>query len=327
MKAVKFTQYGAPEVLQIQEMDKPVPADNQLLVKIHAITVETTDAIFRRGSDIMARMFTGIRKPKFAILGGEYAGIVEAVGKDVTRFKVGDAVIGSSADFGANAEYIAVADDSPLAAKPDDLTFEEAVALHPGALTALPNLRDAANVQPGQTVLINGASGGIGVAAVQLAKHFGAEVTGVSSTANVELVKSLGADHAIDYKQEDFTRNAGAYDVIFDTVGKSSFGQAKGALKPGGIYLTTVVTPGILLRMLITGRLGDKKARIIFAGLRSASEKNADIQFFLDLYKAGELKPVIDRTYTLDQIVEAHRYVDTGHKKGAVVVTVNGAGA
>lgn len=322
MKAVLLPKYGSPEVLQLTNVAKPAPADNEILVKIYASTVERTDAIFRGGTDRMARTFTGILKPKFTIPGGEYAGVVEAIGKDVTRFNVGDRVFGASFDFGAHAEYIAVTEDSPMSLIPERLTYDQILSITPGASTALPNLREAANVQPGQKVLINGASGSIGVHAIQLAKHFGAEVTAVTSTGNVELVKSLGADHVIDYKKEDFTQNTNAYDVIFDTVGKSSFGKSKSALKEGGIYLTTVITAGILSQMLVTSKFGNKRAQIVFAGMRSAEEKNQDFALFAQLAAAGTLKPVTDRCYGLDEIAEAHAYVDTGRKKGSVVIMV-----
>jgi NADPH:quinone reductase-like Zn-dependent oxidoreductase len=323
MKAIVYTKYGSPDVLELKEIEKPRPKDHEVLIKIYATTVETTDAIFRQGNTLSARLFTGLFKPKITIPGGEFAGEIEAVGKDVTRFKAGDQVFGSAGTgFSTNAEYICLPEDGSMAIKPDNMTYEEAVSIHPGALTALPNLRDAANIQSGQKVLINGASGSIGVSAVQLAKYFGAEVTGVCSTANVDLVKSLGADMVIDYKKEDFTRTGQTYDIIFDTVGKSSFSRCKGALKPGGVYLTTVLTPAILGQMLWTSKFGSKKAMIVFAGLRSASEKNEDLAFFLELVEAGALRPVIDRCYPLEQIAEAHRYVDKGHKKGNVVITV-----
>jgi NADPH:quinone reductase-like Zn-dependent oxidoreductase len=324
MKAIVYHNYGSPDVLKLEDVEKPTPQDNEVLIKIHATTVETTDAIFRRGNELSARLFTGLFKPKFTRPGGEFAGEIEAVGQDVTRFKADDRVFGTTApDFGAHAEYICLPEDGAMAIKPDNLTYEEAVAIHPGALTALPNLRDAAHIQSGQNVLINGASGSIGVSAVQLAKHFGAEVTAVCSTANGDLVKSLGADVVIDYKKEDFTKTGQTYDIIFDTVGKSSFSRCKGALKPGGIYLTTVITLAILAQMLWTSKFGSKKAVIVFAGLRSVGEKNEDLAFFFELIEAGALKPVIDRCYPLEQIAEAHRYVDTGHKKGNVVITLN----
>ena len=205
------------------------------------------------------------------------------------------------------------------------MTYEEAVAIYPGALTALPNLQGAANLQAGQKILIIGASGSIGSSAVQLAKYFGAEVTGVSSTANEELVKSLGADKVIDYKKEDYSRRGETYDVVFDTVGKSSFGQARRVLKPGGLYLTTIVSANILPLMLWTSKFSSKKAKIVFAGLRSAGEKNGYLALLLKLVEAGKFKPVIDRCYPFEQIAEAHRYVETGRKKGSVVITMQPA--
>lgn len=323
MKAVVYAEYGTPDVLQLKDVEKPTPKDNEILIRVHATTVEAADALFRQGNDFAARLFTGPLKPKFTTPGSEFAGEIEAVGNAVTRFKVGDQVFGTTApSFGADAEYICLPDDGVMAIKPVNLTYEETVSIHPGAFTALPNLRDAANIQRGQKVLINGASGSIGTSAVQLAKHYGAEVTAVCSAANIELVKSLGADKVIDYAQEDFTKMGETYDVIFDAVGKSSFSSCKGVLKQGGIYLTTMVSPTILVQMLWTSKFGSKKAKIVFAGLRSASEKNQDLAFFLELVEAGALRPVIDRCYPLEQMAEAHRYVDTGRKKGNVIITV-----
>lgn len=323
MKAIVQTQYGTPDVLQLKEIEKPAPQANEVMIKIHATTVETTDAIFRGGTDLMARLATGILKPNFTIPGSEFAGEIEAIGTDVTKYNVGDQVFGTTAPAtGAHAEYIVLPEDGAFALKPQHMTYEEAVAIHPGALTALPNLLGAADIQPGQHILIIGASGSIGTSAVQLAKHFGAEVTGVSSTANVDLVKSLGADHVIDYKKDDFTKMGKTYDVIFDTVGKSSFSQAKGALKEGGLYLTTVISRSILTHMLWTSKFGNKKAMIVFAGLRPTPEKKGYLDLLLELVESGEFKPVLDRQYPLTQITEAHRYVETGRKKGSVAITV-----
>ena len=323
MTAVVYTGYGPPEVLQLKHVEKPVPADDEVLIRIHATTVEAADAIFRQGSTPSARLFTGLFTPRFAIPGSEFAGEIEAAGKDVTRFKQGDRVVGSAgAGFRANAEYICLPEGGAMARKPDPLTYAEAVSIHPGALTALPNLRDAANIQRGQHVLINGASGSVGASAVQLAKYFGAHVTGVCSTANVDLVISLGADVVVDYTKEDFTRTGQTYDIVFDTVGKSSFRRCTRVLKGGGVYLTPVLTPAILWQMLWTSKLGSKKAKIVFAGLRPVSEKNEDLAFLLELVEAGALRPVIDRCYPLEQIAAAHRHVDTGRKRGNVVITV-----
>ena len=323
MKAIVYTKYGPPDVLQLTEVEKPTPKNNEVLLKIYATAVTATDCTFRKGDQLSARSFTGLTKPKNTILGDVLAGEIEAVGQDVTSFKPGDQVFGSSGSgFGAHAEYTCLPEDGALAIKPANLTYEEAVAVYDGALTALPFLRDKANIQSGQKILINGASGSIGTAAVQLAKVFGADVTGVCSTANVELVKSLGAAKVIDYTKEDFTQSGETYDVIFDTVGKSSFSRCKNSLTQTGIYLTPVLKLGILLQMLWTSMVGDKKAMITFAGLRSASEKAEDLIFLKELVEAGKIKPVIDRCYPLEQAVEAHRYVETGHKKGNVIITL-----
>ena len=323
MKAIVYTKYGPPDVLQLTEVEKPTPKNNEVLLKIYATAVTATDCTFRKGDQLSARSFTGLTKPKNTILGDVLAGEIEAVGQDVTSFKPGDQVFGSSGSgFGAHAEYTCLPEDGALAIKPANLTYEEAVAVYDGALTALPFLRDKANIQSGQKILINGASGSIGTAAVQLAKVFGADVTGVCSTANVELVKSLGAAKVIDYTKEDFTQSGETYDVIFDTVGKSSFSRCKNSLTQTGIYLTPVLKLGILLQMLWTSMVGGKKAMITFAGLRSASEKAEDLIFLKELVEAGKIKPVIDRCYPLEQAVEAHRYVETGHKKGNVIITL-----
>lgn len=323
MKAVMYTQYGSADVLQLKEVEKPIPTDSEVLIKIHATTVASTDTIFRAGSDFMARMFSGLMKPKPTIPGSAFSGEIEATGKDVERFQVGDQVFGTAApDTGAHAEYISLPEEGAIAIKPEHMTYEEAVAIHPGALTALPNLQGAANLQAGQKILIIGASGSIGSSAVQLAKHFGADVTGVCSTANVEMVQSLGAAKVIDYKKEHYTHSGETYDVVFDTVGKSSFWRARRVLKPGGLYLTTIISPAILPLMLWTSRFGSKKAKIVFAGLRPTSEKNGYLALLLKLVEAGTFKPVIDRCFPLEQIAEAHRYVETGRKRGSVVITV-----
>ena len=323
MKAIVYTKYGPPDVLRLQEIEKPIPEDNEVLIKIHAAAVTATDAIFRKGDPFVSRLATGITKPKNAILGDVLAGEIEAVGKDVKLFKKGDQVFASTGDsFGAHAEYKCLPENGALAIKPVNMSYDEAAAVCDGALTALPFLRDTANVQSEQKVLINGASGSIGTMAVQLAKIFWAEVTGVCSTANLEMVKSLGADQVIDYTKDDFTKSDETYDVIFDTVGKSSFSNCKSVLKQRGMYLTTVLTLTIIRQMLWTSMTGSKKAKITFAGLRSASDKMNDLIFLKGLSEAGKIKAVIDRCYGLEQIAEAHSYVDKGHKKGSVILTL-----
>jgi NADPH:quinone reductase-like Zn-dependent oxidoreductase len=316
MKAIVYTKFGPPEVLHLQEVEKPTPKANEVLVKIVATTVVKEDPDMRASPG-----FNGFLKPRNPILGQELAGEIESIGRDVTRFKPGDQVFGFDM-FGAYAEYKCMPENGALAIKPVNLSYEEAASVPNGALTALPFLRDKGKIQSGQTVLIYGASGSVGAAAVQLARYYGAEVTGVCSTANLEWVKSLGTDQVIDYTWEDFTENGKTYDIIFDTVGKRSFSECKGSLTDKGIYLATVPTPVIILQALWTAKRGSKKVKFAAAGLRSASEKIKDLGFLKELIEAGKIKPVIDRCYPLEQIVEAHRYVEAGHKKGNVVITV-----
>jgi NADPH:quinone reductase-like Zn-dependent oxidoreductase len=316
MKAIVYTKFGPPEVLHLQEVEKPTPKDNEVLIKIYATTVVKEDPDMRASPG-----FNGFLKPRHSILGQELAGEVEAIGSAVTRFKPGDQVFGIDM-FGAYAEYKCMPEDRALAIKPANISYEDAASVPNGALTALPFLRNKGKIQSEQTVLIYGASGSVGTAAVQLAKYYGAEVTGVCSTANLEWVKSLGADQVIDYSQEDFTENGKTYDIIFDTVGKRSFSACKDSLTDEGVYLTTVPTPEIMFQALWTAKSGGKKVKFVAAGLRPVSEKIKDLIFFTELIEAGKIKPIIDRCYPLAQIAEAHRYVEQGHKKGNVVITV-----
>jgi len=316
MKAIVYEKFGPPDVLQLKEIGKPAPKDNEVLIKIHATTVVKEDPDMRASPG-----FNGLLKPRNPILGQEFAGEIESIGRDVTRFKPGDQVFGFDM-FGAYAEYKCIPENGALTLKPVNLSYEEAASIPNGALTALPFLRDKGNVQCGQTVLIYGASGSVGAAAVQLAKYYGAVVTGVCSSANLEWVKSLGADHTIDYTKEDFTQNGKTYDIIFDTVGKRSFSECKASLTDEGIYLATVPTPAMMLQTLRPAKSGVKKVRFVAAGLRSAKEKIKDLAFLTELIEAGKVKPAIDRVYPLEQMAEAHRYVEQGHKKGNVVITV-----
>lgn len=320
MKAVVYHTYGPPEVLQYQEIETPVPKENEVLVRVKATTVTPVDCVFRSGKNIGARMFTGLTKPKNFILGSELSGVVEAVGENVKNFKAGDEVFGGGP---GHAEFACVSADGPLAIKPKSLTFEEAAAVPYGMLTALPFLRDSGNIQSGQKVLINGASGSIGTYAVQIAKYFGAEVTGVCSTVNIDLVKSVGADRVIDYMKEDFTKTGQTWDIIFDTVGKSSYSKSKPALTSTGIYMTTVMGLPILFQMLWTSKFGSKKANISFTGLRPPEETSKDILVIKKWVEQEKIKTVIDRTYPLKEIADATRYVEKGHKRGNVVITVN----
>jgi len=320
MKAIVYTKFGSPDVLKLQEVTKPAPKDNEVLIRIVATTVAVEDPGIRARPGL-----NGFLKPKRSILGFYLAGEVEAVGKDVKRFKKGDKVYGNTglSLLGTYAEYICMPEDGALAMKPANITDEEAAALPNGALTALPFLRDKGNIKSGQKVLIYGASGAVGTIAVQLAKYFGADVTGVCSTTNLELVKSLGADKVIDYTQEDFTKNGQTYDIIFDTVGKSAFSRCKDSLTENGIYLTTVPSLATFIQMLRTSMTGGKKVGIAATGLRPSNEKTKELIFLNGLIEAGKIKAVIDRSYPLEHIAEAHKYVEAGHKKGNVVITLN----
>lgn len=322
MKAIIVSKYGPPEVLHLEEVEKPIPKDNEVLIRIEATVAAPPDCAFRKGDPPIARLFTGLNRPR-QIPGDVLAGVIEATGKDVRLFKKGDQIFGSSGtNFGSNAEYIALSEDEALAIKPTNITYGEAAGISEGVLTALPFLRDHGKIESGQKVLINGASGGVGVYAVQLAKYFGAEVTGVCSTANLEHVKSLGADKVIDYTSEDFTITDEPYDIIFDAVGKSSFSRCKKALKPNGIYLTTVPTLAEMLQMFWTSFYGSKRAVFAATGLRKPSEKTKDLLFLAELVETGKIKPVIDRKYSLAQMAEAHSYVEEGHKRGSVVIVM-----
>jgi NADPH:quinone reductase-like Zn-dependent oxidoreductase len=316
MKAIVYTKFGPPEVLHLREVEKPTPKANEVLIKIYATTVVKEDPDMRASPG-----FNGFLKPRHPILGQELAGEIEAIGKDVTRFEPDDQVFGIDM-FGAYAEYKCMPEDGALAIKPANMSYEEAASVPNGALTALPFLRDKGKIQSGQTVLIYGASGSVGAAAVQLARYYGAEVTGVCSTTNLEWVKSLGADQVIDYTQEDYTENGKTYNIIFDTVGKCSFSGCKGSLTESGVYLATVPMPRTMLQVLWTSIAGGKKAKFAATGLRSAEKKTKDLLFLTELIEAGKIKAVIDRRYPLEQMAEAHRYVEEGHKKGNVVITV-----
>lgn len=322
MKAIVYTKYGPPEVLQSQEVEKPIPKDNEVLVKVHATTVTVADTRARGFKVpttfwIPARITLGITSPKSKILGMELAGVVESIGKNVTLFKEGDQVFAATLNSqGSYAEYKCLPEDGPIAIKPKNISFEEAAAIPIGARTALHHFGQV-TIQEGQKVLVYGASGSVGSYAVQLAKYFGAEVTGVCSTTNVELVKSLGADHVIDYKKDDFTKNGETYDIIFEAVGKSSFSDCMKVLKDNGSYINISI-PLPSLPMLWT-RLTSK--RKIIPGLNSPETSEA-LYFLKELIEADKLKVAIDKVFPLSEVVEAHTYVDKGHKKGNVVLKI-----
>jgi NADPH:quinone reductase-like Zn-dependent oxidoreductase len=324
MKAIVHTKYGPPDELQLKEVEKPVPLDNEVLIKIHATTVTTTDCNARNFTFVpksfmfFARIMFGFKKPKINILGIDLAGEIEAVGKNVRLFKVGDQVFGSpGTKFGGHAEYCCVPEDGALAIKPADMPWEEAAAISLAGNTALFFIRDLAKIQTGQKILIHGASGAIGTYAVQLARFYGAGVTGVCSATNEEMVRSLGADRVIDYNKEDFSKGDERYDFVFNVVGKTTFSQCKGILKPKGIYLENMLELKDILKMIWTSIIGGKKIK---GGM--STERAENLNFFTELIESGKLKPVIDRIYPLEKTSEAFQYVEQGHKKGNVVIRV-----
>ena len=332
MKTVICTKYGPPEVLQIKEVEKPTPKGNEVLIRVHAASVNYGDLIARNFKDVtpskfnmpmllwfISKLVFGIRKPRIKVLGSEFSGEIESVGANVKKFRQGDKVFGYlGANMGAYAEYLCLSENGCLAIKPENITFVEAAVVSYGAIMALPLLRKV-NIKPGQKILINGASGSIGSAAVQIAKHFGAEVTGVCGTPRLEFVKTLGADKVIDYTKEDFTQNDEKYDVIFDILGKSSFSQNKNSLKENGIYLLASFKTKQLFQMLMTSISGGKK--VICAIAPGSLE---DFIAVKKLIEKGKIKAVIDKSFPLEQTAQAHKYVEEGSKKGNVVITFFG---
>ena len=323
MKAITYCDYGSPEVLKLRDVDKPVPAEDQVLVRVRAASVNPLDWHYIRGEPYFMRFGAGLRKPKVTRLGVDFAGTVEAVGKNVKRFKPGDEVFGGRT--GAFGEYVTVREDRAIALKPANVTFEQAASVPVAAITALQALRDKGKVRPGQKVLVNGASGGVGTFAVQIAKTLGAEVTGVCSTRNVEMVRSIGADHVIDYTKDDFTNRPERYDVVVDNVGNHSLLANKRVLNPTGKYVMVGGPPGRwidpiprALSAIVLSRFVSQDIRLFLAELN-----HADLDLLRDLMQSGKIKPVIDRKYPLSQLPEAIRYLEAGHARGKVVIVLD----
>tara|TARA_B100000809_G_C15095040_1_gene514685 strand:+ start:552 stop:1520 length:969 start_codon:yes stop_codon:yes gene_type:complete len=319
MKASICTKYGVPHVLQVRDVEKPTVRENEVLIKIHASSVTTAEGMMREGKPYIGRLFTGLLKPKNAITGTGLAGTIHAIGDKVNQFAIGDDVFGESIEaFATNAEYISLDETGLLIKRPKNMTFQELAPICDGALTSINFLKDVAKIKQGQKVLINGAAGSLGTAAIQLAKHYGAEVTGVCSASSIPLVKSLGADKVIDYNIKDFTKTENLYDIIYDTIGKSSFPQCKSSLTRNGIYMSPVLSVSLLFRMFFS--FSSKKAKFSATGIRPINDLKALLHELVEILETGHMKMVIDRTYPLHQITEAHSYVAQGHKKGNVVI-------
>lgn len=323
MHAIVATGYGSPEVFRYKEVNIPIPGENEILVKIKVSSVTRADTMMRTGKPYFGRLFTGLRKPKHPIPGTGFSGEVIRTGEKVSGYQPGDSVFGETTlGFSTNAEYITVPETGVVLHKPESLSFEEAATFCDGMLTSYYFLKELATVTPGKKVLINGASGSLGAAAVQLAKRMGAEVTGVCSSKNTGLVKSLGVDHVIDYLEQDFTTANEKYDVIYDTVGKSSFRRSRNVLSNPGIYLSPVLKFGLLLRMLLTSGSGKKKAIFAASGMKKDHELKALLSELVEIHKESKLNTVIDRQFPLEKVAQAHTYIDKGHKKGNVIIIV-----
>ena len=321
MKATVAIGYGSPDVLQLQEVKKPIPKSNEVLVRVMTASATTADAMMRTGKPYIARLFVGLTKPKKSIPGTGFAGIVEQVGKDVTNFEIGDRVFGETAfGFSSNAEYLTISEHGVILPMPENLDFSEAANFCDGHLTSFNFLKEIAKLKPDQKVLINGASGALGTSAIQIAKYMRAQVTAVCSGRNTGLVRSLGADEVIDYQQKDFTKGDRKYDYVYDTIGKSSFSACKDILSEKGVYLSPVMKFPLLLQMIKTSLFGQKKAKFEATGANKEEKLRYLLSEVLDIYKEGRLKTIIDRQFPLEKVAEAHRYIDSGHKKGNVVI-------
>ena len=322
MKASVYLNYGEPEVLNIAEVTRPIPNHNEVLIRVYASTVTAADIMMRKGKPAIGRLYLGLLKPKRTILGFEFAGEIVEIGNGVTTFAVGDRVFGGTTALGCYAEYVCVSAEDVIATMPENTTFEEASPVSGSAITVMNFLQGKANIKKTDNVLVYGASGGVGSYAVQIAKWLGAEVTAVCGTSNQAMVKSLGADFVIDYTQEDFTQSGKRYDIIFDTVGKTSFSHCKRSLTSTGIYLSTVLSFPLLLQMMWTALFGGKKAITSSTGMLPAKERLRYLLQIKELLQTGKIVTVIGARYTLSQMPEAHRYVEKGHKKGNLVITI-----
>lgn len=321
MRAVIVEKYGNPEVLQIQKIEKPLPKSNEVLIKIKATSITAASGFMREGKPYLGRLFLGLTRPKVKTPGTDLSGIIEAIGSDVKNFNVGEEVIAETGlNCGTYAEYICLSFDELIVKKPNNVSHEEATGIIDGACTALAFLTEQVKIKKGQKILINGASGSIGTAAIQLAKQFGAEVTGICSAKNKALVKDIGADKVLDYKKRELQKSYELFDVIFDTVGKLSYSNAKKNLKPNGVYLTPVMDFSTLLSLLFVSPFSKKKLKFCATGMRKQELRMKDLIQVKDLIKEEKISPVMDRVYPFEQIQEAHSYVDTGRKRGNVVV-------
>lgn len=322
MKAIEYTRYGSPEVLHLKDMPIPTPAPNEVLIRIHATTATAADIMMRKGDPYIGRLYTGLNGPKRTIPGFEFAGEVVETGSAVTLFKVGDKVFGGTTTLGCYAEFACVSETDVLTTMPDNISYAEAAPVNGSAITVMNFLKGLGNIQKGQRVLINGASGGLGTYAIQIAKHYGAEVTGVCSTKNMAMVKSLGADHVIDYTHEDFTKGGIEYDIIFDTLGRRSFGDCKKALTTDGIYLSAVMNLPLLFHMLWSKVFGTKKAKVSATGMLPVQERLAYFIELKEMLRTSKIRTVIDACYPLEQVAAAHTYVETGRKRGSIVISI-----
>jgi len=321
MKAVVCTKYGCPDVLELQEVEKPTPKENEILVRIHVSSVTRADTMMRSGKPYFGRLFMGLTKPKTQISGTGFSGVVEAVGREVTLFEVGEAVFGESIfGSGTNAKYVCVSEKGIVVSKPCNLKHEEAASICDGALTSMNFLKNLAHIKKDQKILINGASGSLGTAAIQLAKYFGAEVTAVCSASNFPLVKSLGADHLINYTKEDFTKNQLQYDIIYDTVGKVSYAKCCYSLTRSGIFMSPVLSFSLLFQMMVTLVFSKRKAKFSATGILPIKELATMLINLKEIIELGRLNTVVDKIYSLHQVVDAHDYIDKGHKKGNVII-------